>query len=81
MFVVVVLVLVLISAPHSSAGTTAPDAMRVERAGTQTMQVREVDQTSILVAPGQSSAPGGIQRGPSTVSPADEMLKNKLRSC
>ena len=29
--VVVVLVLVVISAPHSPAGTTAPDAMRVEK--------------------------------------------------
>ena len=27
----VVLVLVVISAPHSPAGTTAPDAMRVEK--------------------------------------------------
>ena len=33
MFVVVVLVLVVISTPHSPAGATAPDAMRVERAG------------------------------------------------
>ena len=40
MFVVVVLVLVVISAPHSPAGTTAPDAMRVEKAGTFTQAFR-----------------------------------------
>ena len=34
MFVVVVLVLVVISTPHSPAATTAPNATRVEKAGT-----------------------------------------------
>ena len=38
---VAVLVLVVISTPHSPAGTAAPDAMRVERAGTFAQAFRE----------------------------------------